>query len=85
MIKLILSQDWPDVSVCSLALILLISSAKPPKALPTIDTEVSSFLLLFFILSIHFSGDVLKYTENNSNDDLNTQMESINYFLGEVH
>ena len=29
----------------------------------TIETEVSSFLLLFFILSMHFSGDVLRYTE----------------------
>lgn len=28
----------------------------------TIDTELSSSLLLFFILSIHFSGDVLRYT-----------------------
>ena len=26
----------------------------------TIDTEVSSSLLLFFILSMHFSGDVLR-------------------------
>lgn len=29
----------------------------------TIETEVSSFLLLFVILSMHFSGDVLRYTE----------------------